>query len=143
MNGTGDMGGMGGDLLGLLPELLTLGAAVLGLLVGVFLPRDRQRIVAWICSLGLAGALAATWGAAGAPGTTVFASYVLDPLTHAARAVVALATLLVVILASGRARGHRRETELYVLLLLAALGTVALAGAGDLLVFVEIGRAHV
>ncbi|MEV8637553.1 NADH-quinone oxidoreductase subunit N [Streptosporangium sp. NPDC051023] len=124
------------DPLDLLPELFLLGGAVLGLIAGAFLPRERRRPVAWICGLGLVCGLVAASAAAAGPGGTAFASYVLDPLTHVTRITVALSTLLAVTLASGWARGHGRETEMHVLLVLAALGTIALAGAGDLLVLV-------
>jgi NADH-quinone oxidoreductase subunit N len=49
---------------------------------------------------------------------------------------VLAATLLVIGLAAGAHRGHARETELYVLVMLASLGTVAMAASSDLLVFV-------
>ncbi|WP_271217439.1 NADH-quinone oxidoreductase subunit N [Streptosporangium carneum] len=132
------------DPLDLLPELFLLGGAVLGLLACAFLPRGRGRPVAWICALGLAGGLAAASVAAAGPGGTVFASYALDPLTHVTRVAVAAATLVVVVLAaggtaggrSGGAGGRRLEAEVHVLLLLAALGTIVMAGAEDLLVFV-------
>ncbi|MFI7057416.1 NADH-quinone oxidoreductase subunit N [Streptosporangium canum] len=130
------MNGMNDDPLDLLPELFLLGGAVLGLLTGMFLPRHRQPIVAWICALALTGGLAAGAFTAARPGGMAFESYALDPLTHVTRATVMLATLLVVVLASGWARGHRRETEAYVLILLSALGAVILAGTADLLVFV-------
>ncbi|RJL24841.1 NADH-quinone oxidoreductase subunit N [Bailinhaonella thermotolerans] len=122
--------------LDLLPELLVLAGAVAGLLTGSFLARERQRAVAWICGLALAAALAATGLAAGRPDGMAFGAYALDPITHTARAVVAGSTLLVLVLAAPWARGNRRESELYALCLLAALGSIALAGADDLLVLV-------
>ncbi|TDD27634.1 hypothetical protein E1286_47180 [Nonomuraea terrae] len=45
--------------LALLPELLVLTGAVAGLVTGLFVPRDRQRVVAWINAIALAGAVAA------------------------------------------------------------------------------------
>ncbi|MET9068584.1 NADH-quinone oxidoreductase subunit N [Streptosporangium sandarakinum] len=122
--------------LDLLPELLVLGGAVIGLLAGSFLPPGRRRAVAWICGAALAGGTAAAVAAAARPGGTVFGAYALDPSTHVARITVMLATLAVVVLAAGRARGHPREAEAHVLLLLAALGAVVLAAADDLLVLV-------
>ncbi|WP_067125491.1 NADH-quinone oxidoreductase subunit N [Microtetraspora malaysiensis] len=124
------------NALGLLPEILLLAGAVLGLAAGAFLPRERQGIVAWICGTALAAELAATVAASGGPPGMSFAAYAVDPPTHVARGVVGVATLAVVVLARGWARGHRREAEVYVLLLLAALGTILLAGSGDLLVLV-------
>ncbi|MFI6595105.1 NADH-quinone oxidoreductase subunit N [Nonomuraea sp. NPDC050536] len=126
---------MNDNPLDLLPELLILAGAVIGLLAGMFLPRDRQRIVAWICALALAGSLAATVAAAGRD-LMAYEAYAVDPLTTVARATVAVATLLALWLAAGWARGAAREAEVYVLIMLSALGTVVLAGADDLLVLV-------
>jgi NADH-quinone oxidoreductase subunit N len=130
------MKGMNQNPLDLVPELFLLVGAVLGLMAGLFTPRYRQRIVAWICGAALTGALIATLTIAFRPAGTVFDAYALDPLTNVTRIVVSAATLVVVILAAGWARGNRREAEVYVLLLLSALGVIILAGADDLLVFV-------
>ena len=122
--------------LDLLPELLILLGAVAGLLTGLFLPRHRQWIAAWICGVALTGATVTTALVMKNPDMMAFAAYAVDPLTNVTRATVAVATLLVIMLTTGWARGHRRETEVYTLLLLAALGTVLMAGADDLLVLV-------
>ncbi|HEX2314048.1 MAG TPA: NADH-quinone oxidoreductase subunit N [Thermomonospora sp.] len=120
----------------LLPELLVLGAAVLGLLTGIFLPRRRQWAVAVLCAAGLTAGLVAAAPPVGDPGVMVFGALMLDPITHAVRLTVLAATLLVVALAAGPLHGHARETELYVLVLLASLGTIVLAETSDLLVLV-------
>ncbi|TMR20824.1 NADH-quinone oxidoreductase subunit N [Nonomuraea turkmeniaca] len=130
------MTGMTENPVDLLPELLILAGAVIGLLAGLFLPRGRQRWVGWICGIALVAALAATSVAALRPDTMAFEAYSVDLLTHVARATVIVANFLVLVLAAGWARGNSRETEVYVLFMLAALGTVILAGAGDLLVLV-------
>ncbi|MFB4281502.1 NADH-quinone oxidoreductase subunit N [Nonomuraea sp. MTCD27] len=121
------------SLLALLPELLILAGAVAGLVTGLFVARDRQRVVAWTNGVALAGAAAATTMN---PETMAFDGYVVDRVTNVTRLTVALATILVICLAAGRARGNARESELYTLVALAALGTIAMAGAGDLLVLV-------
>ncbi|MGP3964804.1 NADH-quinone oxidoreductase subunit N [Nonomuraea sp. 3N208] len=130
------MTGMAENPLDLLPELLILAGAVAGLLVGLFVPRGRQRVVAWICGTALAGAMVAGAVAATRQDVMAFESFAVDLPTNVARLAVAGATLLIVVLAAGWARGGSRESEVYVLLLLAALGTIVLAGASDLLVFV-------
>ncbi|MCC5577726.1 NADH-quinone oxidoreductase subunit N [Microtetraspora sp. AC03309] len=127
---------MGANPLGLLPEILLLAGAVAGLAAGTFAPRERQGIVAWICGAALVAALGATAAAAGGPSGMSFAVYASDALTDVTRGTVSATTLLVIVLARGWVRNDRRETEVYVLILLAALGTIILAGAGDLLVFV-------
>ncbi|MFG2091290.1 NADH-quinone oxidoreductase subunit N [Spirillospora sp. NPDC048824] len=118
----------------LLPELCVLGAAVIGLLIGSFLPRSRQWIVVALCASGLVAGLVAAAFAARRADLMTFDAFMLDPVTHVTRIVVLAATLLVVLLSIGPMRGHRRESEFYVLLLLAALGTIALGAASDLLV---------
>jgi NADH-quinone oxidoreductase subunit N len=122
--------------LDLLPELLILAGAVIGLLAGLRAPRERQRIVAWICAAALVGSVVAAVSAARRPDTMAFGAFAVDPPTHVARVAVAVATLLIVALAAGWARGSSREAEVYVLILLSALGAVVLAGAADLLVLV-------
>ena len=120
----------------LLPELCVLAAAVIGLLTGLFLPRTRQWIVMAICAAGLVAGIGAAAVAADRPETMTFEAFALDPITHVTRIAVFGTTLLVLALAVGILRAHPRETEFYVLVLLAALGTVALAAAADLLVLV-------
>ncbi|NUR86853.1 MAG: NADH-quinone oxidoreductase subunit N [Nonomuraea sp.] len=122
--------------LDLLPELLMLAGAVIGLVTGLFVARERQRVTAWICVAALAGAVAAAVVAAGRPDMTAFDAYAVDPPTHVARIVGCAATLVAVLLATGWARGRKRESELYTLMVLAALGAVLMAGADDLLVLV-------
>lgn len=120
------------------PELCLLVGAVAGLLAGLYLPRRHQRAVAVITGTALLAAAAAALvqAATGAPPTAYEGTYTVDTALQAVRVVVPLATLFVIGLATGPLRGNPRETELYVLLVLSALGTVALAGAADLLVLV-------
>lgn len=128
---------MNEDPTALVPELLLLAAAVLGLLLGSWLPRRRQWIVRLLTVASCAGGIIATAVAMTGPPRVVFgSSYAIDTATHAARLTVLAAVLLAVCLAVETVSGHRRETEFYVLLLLAGLGTVILAGAADLLLLV-------
>jgi NADH-quinone oxidoreductase subunit N len=118
----------------LVPELLLLGGAVLGLLLGAWLPRRRQWVVRLVTTAACLGGIAATAVAMTGPPETVFeGSYAVDPATNGVRLAVLAAVLLAVCLSIDTVAGHRRETEYYVLLLLGALGTVVLAGASDLL----------
>ncbi|GAA3693137.1 NADH-quinone oxidoreductase subunit N [Nonomuraea antimicrobica] len=119
--------------LALLPELLILAGAVCGLVTGLFVARERQRVVAWINGIGLASAAVF---AATSPHLVAFGTYAVDLVTNVTRLTVALATLLALCLAAGRIRAHARESELYTLMSLAALGTILMAGAADLLVLV-------
>jgi NADH-quinone oxidoreductase subunit N len=127
-----DMGmDMARELSRLLPELFLAGGAVLGLLLGSYLPRRLQWLVRLLAVLVCVGGLAAT---VAGPGGLVFeGSYSVDVATNATRVIVLVSVPLVLGLATAWIRGHRRETEFVVLLLLGALGAVLLAGASDLL----------
>ncbi|MQY07891.1 NADH-quinone oxidoreductase subunit N [Actinomadura macrotermitis] len=120
----------------LLPELCLLAGAMAGLLCGMFSPRDRQWPAVALCAAGLAAGLVTAAVAAGRPDATAFEAFTLDPVTHATRIIVPAATLLVVALAAGPLRGHPRETEFHVLVVLAALGTIMLGASSDLLVLI-------
>lgn len=125
------------DYAALAPEIVLLAAAVLVLLGGSFLPRNRQVITRW-CSLG-ALVVSAGAGLAGLAGTPEFifsGSYALDTSTAVVRVLAPLATLVVVLLGRHEFIGSVRESETYALLLLATLGTVVIGGASDLLVLV-------
>ncbi|WP_422735749.1 NADH-quinone oxidoreductase subunit N [Micromonospora sp. WMMD729] len=119
--------------LALLPELLLLFGAVTTLLTGAFLPRNRQWVARLVAAGALLAAVLATLPVVGERSTVYAHSYALDSATTAARLLIPLAGLLVVGIAAGRVAGSRRETEFYVLTLLAVLGAVLLAGASDLL----------
>jgi NADH-quinone oxidoreductase subunit N len=131
------MTGMNEDPGALLPELLLLGSAVVGLLLGAWLPRRRQWLVRVLAAAAAVGGLAITAGAATRPAGVVFGtSYAVDTLTHATRVIVLVAVLLALALSVEATTGHRRETEFVVLLQLGALGTIVLSGANDLLLLV-------
>ncbi|MFP5068067.1 NADH-quinone oxidoreductase subunit N [Pseudonocardia nantongensis] len=116
----------------LIPELALLLGAVVGLLLGAWTPRRRQWTIRALAALACVVGLAATAVAATRPPGVVFGTYVLDTATHATRAIVLVATLLVVTLCGDTVAGHRRETEFVVLVQLGALGSMLLGGAGDL-----------
>ncbi len=126
---------MNEDPLALLPELILLLGAAAVLLLGSFLPRHRQ----WLARLVTAGlltasAVAAAVALAGADRLVFHDTFAVDPLTATARLVGALSGLLVLGLLSEDVHGDQRESEQYVLLLLAVLGTQVLAASNDLIV---------
>jgi NADH-quinone oxidoreductase subunit N len=118
----------------LLPELLLLGAAVVGLLLGAWLPRARQWLVRLLAAAAAVAGLVATAVAAGRPDEVVFGtSFAVDTLTHSTRVIVLVSVLVALALSVDATAGHARETEFVVLLQLGALGTILLGGANDLL----------
>jgi len=118
----------------LVPEIVLAAGSVVGLLSGSWLPRRSQWVVRLITAVACLAALGATGiAAAQAPTVDFGTSYVIDVATNTVRVTVLAATLLVVCLSIDAVAGHPRESEFYVLLQLAALGTIALAGANDLL----------
>ncbi|MFF5712571.1 NADH-quinone oxidoreductase subunit N [Streptomyces sp. NPDC012756] len=120
--------------LDILPELLLAASAVLGLLLGAWLPRRRQWLVGILaCGAALAGIVAASVAAAGPDLTAFGEGFTVDPVTSTTRVVVLGSVLLVLALCARPFHAHPRESELYVLLQLSALGALVMAGAQDLL----------
>jgi len=118
----------------LVPEIALAASAVAGLLAGSWLPRDRQWVIRVLAIAACLAGLAAAGVAAARAATADFGtSYAIDVATSTVRVVVLAATVLVLCLSAGAIGGHPRETEFCVLLQLAALGTIVLAGANDLL----------
>ncbi|MFE2415806.1 NADH-quinone oxidoreductase subunit N [Streptomyces hokutonensis] len=120
--------------LDLLPEVLLAASAVLGLLLGSWLPRARQWAVGLLACVACVAGLAAASVAAADPATTAFGeAFAIDPVTSTSRIVVLGGTLLVLGVSFGPLRGDPRESEFYVLVQLAALGALMMAGTQDLL----------
>ena len=127
----------GAEALALLPELILLLGAVGGLLLGLWTPQRSQGRVRAVAVLACLGSAVAAAVALPDPAMAVFEdAWTIDSTTGIVRITVALSTAVVVLLASASVAGHPRETEVYVLMLLAALGTIALAAASDLLLLV-------
>ncbi|MBL1074314.1 NADH-quinone oxidoreductase subunit N [Nocardia sp. 2] len=131
---TDDM--MGQDLLALLPEGALAVVAVLGLLLGSFLPRHRQWVVRLLAAVGAITTVAATIPAWNDESTLFDGSYAVDTATDTVRVVVACGILLLLVLSLPETRRNARESEYIVLLVSAGLGAILLAGANDLLVLI-------
>lgn len=128
------MEGMSANPLDLLPELLLLLGAVGGLLLGLWTPQDKQGRVRMLVIVAALAAAAAAVVDLTEPDKGVFEdSWMIDTTTGVVRITVALATAAAVLLSSTSLAGHPRETEAYVLMMLAALGAIALAASNDLL----------
>jgi NADH-quinone oxidoreductase subunit N len=135
--GMGEMAQMTADTGQLLPEVILLVAAVVGLVAGLFLPRDRQWLVAILVAVAAVAALVATVALSGRPIQAIFdGSFATDRAQSLVRVVILSSLLLVVCLSVERVRGDIRETEYYVSLVFASLGALLLAGATDLMLVV-------
>lgn len=118
----------------LLPELVLLLGTVLTLLLGSFLPRGRQWVARWVAAAVLVGSAVLGAVALAGPDRLVYDdTYAADGVTGTARLVAALGALLVLAVLGEEVGDDRRESEHYVLVLFAALGTDVLAGSNDLL----------
>ncbi|WP_407562367.1 NADH-quinone oxidoreductase subunit N [Streptomyces sp. 184] len=129
--------GMNENPVDLLPEVLLAGSAVLGLLLGAWLPRRRQWLVGALglaaCAAGVAAAVRQGAAAAGEPVTAFGGAFAVDAVTSTGRVVILAGTLVVLLLGLAPFHGDARESEYHVLVQLAALGALMLAGAQDLL----------
>lgn len=124
-----------GDVLALLPEIFVLAGAVIALLAGSFLPRERQTVTRYVSMAALALSTVTAALAIAAPASPIFAgSFAIDIATGAVRLIVPLSTIFVIVLGKEELSGSSRESETYSLLLLSALGAMVMAGATDLLV---------
>lgn len=118
----------------LIPEIILLAGAVATLLTGSFASRNRQHVARWVAVATLAAsAVAGIYAAWNGPEAEYSSTYAVDAATSTARVLVPLASLLVIGMAVDRVRGNRRESEFYVLVILASLGSVVMAGSSDLL----------
>ncbi len=125
------------DLLALLPEAALATSAVLGLLLGSFLPRTRQWPVRLLAAAGAVTALVLTVRVWNEEARTLFdGSYGIDVGTNAIRVIVAVSLLLLLTLSLPVTRSAARESEFVVLMTLAGVGAVLLAGANDLLILI-------
>ncbi|MGK9464883.1 NADH-quinone oxidoreductase subunit N (plasmid) [Streptomyces sp. G6] len=126
---------MNENLTALLPEIALLGAAVIGLLAGSWLPRHRQWPIAVLAGAACITGLAATAHTMATDREqTVFShAFAVDAAADAGRLIVLGALLLVIAMSVETVRGHKRQTEYWVLLLMTGAGTLTLIGANDLL----------
>lgn len=127
---------MNNDVAALAPEAALVAAAVVGLLAGSWLPRRRQWLVRLLAAAACLVGLAVTGyvlAAEPARSQVFSSSFSIDAATNAGRIIALAALLLVLCLSVDTVAGHARESEFYVLLLLATAGTLAMVGASDLL----------
>ena len=125
------------DLARSSPEICLLVGAVFALLVGSFVSRSAQKWAGVIAVGALGASLVATLAtAASHSGFAWESTWALDTVTLAARIIVPVAAIAIIALGTNAVRSQERQTEFYVLVLLASLGSVMLAGAADLLLLV-------
>lgn len=120
--------------LDLLPEIFLAAGAVLSLLLGSWLPRHRQWLTAALAGAACtAGIVAAAYTAPGPAGSAFGSAFALDPLTSGGRVIILGGGLLVLALSVRPLHADPREAEFFVLVQLALLGAMVLAGTQDLL----------
>lgn len=129
------------DLRWLAPEMVVAAAAVLLLVVDLFLPRDQKRWVGWLALAVLAPAAAAAavllrdLGALGTSGVRIFAdTYTVDVFSLYFKFVALAATGLVILVGLDYFPARTPHLgEAFVLLLFAGLGLMLMASASDLI----------
>ena len=131
------MEAMSGSPADLLPELILVVGAAVGLLLGLWTPQHSQgrvRAVALVSALG--SAAAAVRAMLGDDAAVYGGTWVVDEITGVVRLTVTLSAAAAVLLVASSISGHPRESEAYVLILLGSTGAIALAAAGDVLMLV-------
>jgi len=119
----------------LLPEMLLFVGGLTSLIAGSFLARQRQWLTRVVAAVALLVSIVAAGIDLSRPARTAFeGSFAVDTGSGIARILAAIATLLVLALATDEIAASPRESETYALLLFSTTGTLVLAGADDLLV---------
>ncbi len=119
-----------GDLA---PEIAIIVAAVLSLLFAALAPRNLQAGSAIIALVGIAVALVLLMVQLGETRFTFTGTWAMDGASLWARVMILLATGFCIMLSPDWFRSDPRHGEYYAILMLAALGAMTMAGAGDLL----------
>lgn len=119
----------------MLPEMLTFVGALVVLIGGSFLPRQRQWWARIAAAATLTGVIAVAVIGMATPDQTAFeGTFAVDTATAVARITAAVGVLMVLAIAGDEIKGTARESETYALLLFSTAGILVLAGANDLLV---------
>ena len=119
----------------IVPILIVLGGAVATLVVGIFLPREKQTWNAAFAGAVIVLALAVTGVqlAYGYPQVAFDGSFAADWPALGTWLVLLLATLGTLLLAVPVFKNDAREAEFYTLLLFGLLGAMLLVGAADVM----------
>lgn len=126
------------DLWYLVPEFY-LGALGLALLVlDLFVPEGRKRIVGWVAIGGLALSLAPTAAAFSlAPRLVLFNTYAVDPFATFIKLLSAGAAILVILVSLDYFRRYTRfEGEAYTLMVFTTLGLYLMASSADIVMLI-------
>ena len=115
------------------PEIAIIIAAVLALLFAVFAPRRLQAGAALVALAGIAIAIVLILAQLGETRFTFSNTWALDGASLWARLMILLGAAFCILLSPGWFRTDPRHGEYYTILLLATLGAMTMAGAGDLL----------
>lgn len=115
------------------PEIAIIVAAVLALLFAAFAPRRWQAGAALIALAGILVAATLLVLQIGETRFTFSGTWAIDGASIWARLMILFATAFCILLSPGWFRTDPRHGEYYTILLLSALGAMAMAGAGDLL----------
>ncbi|QYJ05426.1 hypothetical protein KUV85_07025 [Nocardioides panacisoli] len=128
---------MTADIVAVLPEGILVIGAVACLMLGSWTPRSRQaRVRATAAATTVVMLAFAVAGLVREPTTAFSGTVAIDELTGVLRLVVGGSLLVLLLLAGGEVRGHPRESELAVLLLLGGAGVLLLGAATDTAVLV-------
>ncbi len=124
---------MADDLSYLIPEITVLLTIVFALVAEML---RRPRIALVVTLIGLLLATGLTLPLLGADTTAFSGTYRIDALSVWAKLILLPATALSILMARSELGGSDREGTVYVLICLATMGALVLAGAGDTMLLV-------
>jgi NADH-quinone oxidoreductase subunit N len=136
----------------IVPQLIVLGTILVVLIADLFLPRDKQSVVAWLSIIGMAAALGSLLTIDWTAGDSTFnGMFQADTFSLFINIVVLSAGILAVMISSSYVQGlEERGTmpvpEYLALVLFSILGAMLVGAAGDLLMIfigIEMGSLAV
>ncbi len=114
----------------MVPEMFVAAMAMAILLWSLFLPKEKNSIMAWMAAATCAASIPLLLSQAGAIGlTTFYGFFILDPFAVYAKLLLLLATLFAIVISIDYMRKEENVGEYYVMMLFALLGMMFMISA--------------
>jgi NADH-quinone oxidoreductase subunit N len=114
-------------------EITTALLAVLVLVVGLLIPRDKRHVLGYVLALGLAGVLVFSFRYYGLNKAVFDNTFMIDDFAVFFKQLFLVAVILVILSSTMYVRKMNGNYEFYIITVVAALGMMALVSAADML----------
>ncbi|NLL51926.1 MAG: NADH-quinone oxidoreductase subunit N [Peptococcaceae bacterium] len=121
------------NLTYLMPEIATALLAVLVLLVGLLVPKEKRHALGYVLALGLIAILVFSFQYYGLNKTVAFNTFAVDDFAVFFKQLFLIAAVLVVLSSTMYVKKMNGNYEFYIITVVALLGMMVLASAADML----------